>query len=451
VRPEDDRVAALVGRSLGGAAVDVHRLPGGASRTTSAFDLESDGGRRPLILQVDRGAATGLAASVQVEAALLRAAAAVGVPVPAVVGSGTLDDGRGWLVVERVEGETIPRRILREESLEDARQALAAQCGAALAAIHRIDPATVEGLPPSDALHQPLELLDGVGAVRPVLELGVRWLSRTPVASSARVTVHGDFRLGNLLVGTEGLRAVLDWELAHAGDPAEDLGWLCARAWRFGAPKHVGGFGDVETLLDAYEGAGGERISAERLSFWEAAAAVRWAVICALQASTHLRGVVRSVELAAIGRRVCESEWDLLLGLGVAAPIRTPPSTSWPEAPSRAPFGDPSAAALVEAVRGYLEQRMLDERDHRQRFDARVARNALAIVGRELAGGDAIAAAHAARLSSLGFTDDAALAAALRCGRLDGSLGAVGAVLAESTRDQLLVANPSYLLDATAP
>ena len=74
--------------------------------------------------------------------------------------------------------------------------------------------------------------------------------------------------MGNLLVGTGGLRAVLDWELAHAGDPAEDLGWLCARAWRFGGAGHVGGFGDVPALLAAYAESGGEHISLDRLRWW---------------------------------------------------------------------------------------------------------------------------------------------------------------------------------------
>ena len=123
-----------------------------------------------------------------------------------------------------------------------------------MAAIHTIAPGAIAGLPPSDPLGDPLPFLDMLGEARPALELGARWLDAHRPAPGPRVTVHGDFRLGNLLVGPDGLRGVLDWELAHAGDPAEDIGWLCAPAWRFGGPAEVGGFGSLGDLLGAYAG-----------------------------------------------------------------------------------------------------------------------------------------------------------------------------------------------------
>jgi aminoglycoside phosphotransferase (APT) family kinase protein len=124
--------------------------------------------------------------------------------------------------------------------------------------------------------------------------------------------VHGDFRNGNLIVGPEGVRSVLDWELTHIGDPIEDLGWLCANAWRFGGELPVGGFGTYDDLIAGYESASGETVDRAALNWWEAAANLSWGVICIAQANTHRSGAVRSVELAAIGRRVCETEWDLL-------------------------------------------------------------------------------------------------------------------------------------------
>jgi hypothetical protein len=257
------------------------------------------------------------------------------------------------------------------------------------------------------------------------------------------VTVHGDFRLGNLLVGPEGLRGVLDWELAHAGDPAEDVGWLCAPAWRFGGGAEVGGFGPLEELLGAYESAGGEPMDRDRVHWWQVYATVKWATICALQASAHLSGATRSVELAAIGRRVCESEWDLFTLLGVAPAAPVPEPTGRGVAP--APFGRPTAAELIEAVREYLETSVMEGSEERERFEARVARNALAMAERELLLGREVAAAHAARLRDLGFGDDAALAAAIRAGDFDEGWEPVAGVLAASARDQLLVANPSYL------
>jgi aminoglycoside phosphotransferase (APT) family kinase protein len=463
-RLSSDELAAALGARLGGTVRDLRRLSGGASRVTSAFDLETGRSLRPLILQMDRSGGAPGQAKARLERALLDAAGRAGVPVPAVVAAPGFDEdadadadadadplGGAWLVVERLEGETIPRKILRDPQWAAARAALTAQCGRALAAVHTIDPATIEGLPRADPLRDPLPLLDALAEVRPALELGVRWLAaHRPDAGPTpppRVTVHGDFRCGNLLVGPDGLRGVLDWELAHAGDPAEDVGWLCAPAWRFGGPGEVGGFGAVTDLLAAYEAAGGAPLAPERVHWWQVYATVKWAAICALQASVHLSGATRSVELAAIGRRVCESEWDLFVLLGV------PPPADLPEPVAAAgplpPFGRPTAGELVEAVREYVEGLM--ERDEGAAgFEARVARNALGIVERELRLGPSIAAAHAARLAALGYADDAALAAALRAGDLDDDWRSVAPALAAAARDQLLVANPSYLPPATA-
>jgi aminoglycoside phosphotransferase (APT) family kinase protein len=231
------------------------------------------------------------------------------------------DDGLGHgFVMDRIDGETIPRKILRDGEFAPIRPQLAAQCGAIAARIHAVDHAPL----PSDVGHQPAEaqiaqyrgLLDGFGEPHPALELALRWLEdEMPAAvSEAPIRlVHGDFRNGNFIVGPEGIRAVLDWELAHLGDPVEDLGWLCVRSWRFGhEDRRVGGFGDVPDLLDAYAAAGGATVDPAHLRYWEVFGTLKWGVICEMQSFTHLHGLVRSVELAALGRRVAETEWDLL-------------------------------------------------------------------------------------------------------------------------------------------
>ncbi len=451
-----EELAAALGRHLGGTVTNLRRLSGGASRVTSAFELEQPGGDvRNLILQMDRaGPSQGVTpgatpvSKVAVEGTLLLAAQAAGVPVPDVVALGLGDDlGAGWIVLERLEGETIPRKILRDPEWAEARRALTGQCGRALAAIHTVDPATVEGLAPRDQLHDPLPYLDALGEVRPALELGVRWLNAHRPPAGPRVTVHGDFRLGNLLVGPHGLSGVLDWELAHAGDPAEDLGWLAAPAWRFGASGEVGGFGRLDDLLVSYTAAGGEAFGPDSIHWWQVYATVKWATMCALQASAHLSGVTRSVELAAIGRRVCESEWDLFVLL-CRPPPELPPRPEEAASPPLPPFGRPTAAELVEAVREYLEG-VMERREGGAAFEARVARNALAIVEREDRLGPAVAAAHAQRVRALGFRDDAGLAAAIRAGHLDADWETVANALAASARDQLLVANPGYLPPAS--
>jgi aminoglycoside phosphotransferase (APT) family kinase protein len=146
----------------------------------------------------------------------------------------------------------------------------------------------------------------------PALELAFRWLERTRPEPSARALVHGDFRLGNLIVDAEGLRGVIDWELASIGDPMQDLGWLCVRSWRFGGVHPVGGFGTREELFAAYEQRSGRAVNAETVRWWEVFGNVRWGVICIVQAMRHLSGNEPSVELAAIGRRVAEVEHDVM-------------------------------------------------------------------------------------------------------------------------------------------
>ena len=446
-------VVDALGRVLGGRVEDLRRLSGGASRVTSSFDLIDNAGvRRQLVIQQDRGDGATQIGAVSAEAALLRAAHRGGVPVAEVVASGEGEGlGPRWLVATRVEGETIPRKILRDPEWDTARRALTAQCGRALAAIHAIAPDSIPGLSATDPLAEPLPLLDALGEVRPALELGVRWLNAHRPKGGPRRTVHGDFRLGNLMVGPDGLQAVLDWELAHVGDPLEDIGWLCAPAWRFGGAGRVGGFGDLSALLEAYEAAGGRTVDPIDVTWWEAHATMKWAVVCGLQVSAHLSGSTRSVELAAIGRRICESEWDLLALIGVGPEEPEEPVAPDPE-PDRSPvtastppFGRPTAAELVEAVAEYLEAGVMEKSSGRGAFEARVARNVLHIAERELRLGPGIAQDHARRLSDLGVGSDGDLVAAIRAGQFDDDWRRVGAVLAASALDQLRVANPSYL------
>jgi aminoglycoside phosphotransferase (APT) family kinase protein len=214
--------------------------------------------------------------------------------------------------MRRVEGETIARRILRDPGYVDARAGFASQCGEILGALHRMDVDAVPGLSDVDPLDSLRELYDLTAVDSPTLELAFRWLAAHRPAAERKAVVHGDFRLGNLIVGAEGVRSVLDWELVHLGDPMEDLGWLCVRAWRFAGEFPVGGMGTYDALFSAYEAASGQVVDADVVRWWELYGTARWGVICAVQANRHLSGVERSVELAAIGRRLCEQEYDCL-------------------------------------------------------------------------------------------------------------------------------------------
>jgi aminoglycoside phosphotransferase (APT) family kinase protein len=268
---------------------DLHRLTGGASRETWAFES----GDRALIYR--RGAGVGR------EAVAIRAAALAGVPEPEVIAF-----GEDWAVMERVPGETIARRILR------TRPRLGRQCGEILARIHSIE---LDGLSSSDALTDLRSMIGGFSDLSPALELGLDFLVRNRPPAARECVLHGDFRLGNLVVSEHGIAAVLDWELVHRGDPMQDLGYLCVRAWRFGGELPVGGFGEYEELFDAYERASGFDVDRDAVRWWELFGTVWWGAACMLQAWRHLSGSERSVELAAIGRRVWEQEYDVLLAL----------------------------------------------------------------------------------------------------------------------------------------
>jgi aminoglycoside phosphotransferase (APT) family kinase protein len=251
------------------------------------------------------------------EGELLRAAAVAGVPVAKLVAAS--DDasvvGAPFIVVSKLEGETIARRILRDDRYAEARPVLVEQSAEALARVHFITPRDVPGLAASDQLGSLVELYDVLAPTmgpHPAFELGFRQLERARPTARDDAVLHGDFRLGNLLIDEHGLVAAIDWELAHLGDPLEDLAWFSIRAWAFGGPGEVAGVGSLDELVTAYERATGTTVDRPALRWWRAVQTLRWGVICMLQAHTHLSGASRSVELATIGRRVCETEYDLL-------------------------------------------------------------------------------------------------------------------------------------------
>ncbi|MFC0112428.1 phosphotransferase family protein [Kibdelosporangium aridum] len=315
----ESSAADTLTHALGGVTVgQVSRLSGGASLETWVATVTCLEGTSKVILRRDRPGPP--QSNRMEEAAVLRQMASEGVPVPAVLAAGPAgENGTAYLVLEFLEGETIPRKVLRDHEFAAARGVLTADVGRALAGIHRVQPARLPFLPaaltPRESVERLAEAAErfGDGMVSPVFALAARRLLETAPAAGEPVVVHGDLRTGNLMVGPRGLVAVLDWELAHLGHPGEDLGWFCVRAWRFGNDAHeAGGFGSRDELLAAYAQAGGRSIGKADLDFWELHGTLKWGVTCLSQVAVHLSGHARSVELAAIGRRVSEVEYDLI-------------------------------------------------------------------------------------------------------------------------------------------
>ena len=317
---------ALLGRCVASwypgatGVINAIRLSGGASQETWSFDIEHPGGNVGAILRrapQGYGAAPARAAGLNAEAILMQRAYDAGVPSPRVLHVLLPDEGLGTgFIMERVEGETIPRKILRDQQFAQVRPKLARQLGSVLAGIHGLELSTLPELRRMTAAKEIAELERDYRSFdwpRPVFELALRWLRDRDPGPSAEITlVHGDFRHGNLIIGLDGLRAVLDWELAHFGDPMEDLGWVCVNSWRFGhIDKPVGGFGSREELFAGYEAAG-RSVDPDRVMFWEVMGTLRWGVMCCGMMQRFRIGPEHSVERAMIGRRSSETEIDLL-------------------------------------------------------------------------------------------------------------------------------------------
>ena len=310
---------------LGGAGAtlsEAQRLSGGASMETWAFGFDGSAGPERLILR-RRSAPfdeeTARSVSLATEAKLIQLTGANGARVPRVRHVCDDADGLGEAyIMVRVDGETLGRKITSDVRFDAIRPALARQCGEVLVGIHATTPPpelnlkTVDGALELDRYE---EVYRATGARRPILELAFQYLRKHLPEPVEPVLLHGDFRNGNIMFDPEiGVASVLDWELAHIGDPAEDMGWICTNSWRFGRPdRPVGGFGDYADLLAGYAAAGGTSIDLGRLRFWQMLGSLRWGVMCLTMYLSWRDGVEKPVERPMIGRRVSETEADLVV------------------------------------------------------------------------------------------------------------------------------------------
>ncbi|WP_228126613.1 phosphotransferase family protein [Candidatus Viadribacter manganicus] len=292
-------------------------LSGGASQELWSIGVRSPVTEALVVLRrtPEQRVRSALAIPIELEAELITLAHAADVPSPRVLYVLRPEDDLGaGFFMEHVPGEALGHKIVRDPAYADVRPLLARQCGEILARIHKL--ALPTELPRSSSL----EIIDALdrqyqseGRPRPVFELSLRWLRDNAAKVAEPRMVHGDFRTGNLLIDRTGVRAVLDWELAHAGDPMEDLGWICVNSWRFGEIDNpVGGFGAREELYAGYERAGGASFDRRSAHFWEVLGTLRWGVICTMSGVALREGAAVGLERAMIARRTSETELDLL-------------------------------------------------------------------------------------------------------------------------------------------
>ena len=240
-----------------------------------------------------------------------------GAPVPEIIMefSEGAEIGEGY-VMQSVGGETIPRKILRDDSYKNIRNKLPYEIGKSLAQIHKTRLEKLQDLEKitfSESLEKLFIIYESFDQPQPVFDLAFKWLENQKILDYEEVLVHGDYRFGNFIISEKKLESIIDWELAHIGNPMEDLGWLCVRSWRFGnVNKRAAGLGDVDDLIAGYESNSKIKIDKSQLDMWQLYGSLKWGIICMVQTFAHLSGAVKSLEKAAIGRRVSETEFDLM-------------------------------------------------------------------------------------------------------------------------------------------
>ena len=306
-----------------GKVSNLEPLTGGASKEIWKFEVSNAKKSTKMILRRGSGIEGPLAIKTADEARIQKEVIKVGAPVPIILAVSKNEEELGdSYIMHFVEGESIARKILRDKEYKKALPILAYQCGEAIAKIHNVDINNFSFLPKKPAEDQLEDLYSTYQSFEqpsPVFEYAYLWLKEQDFGNFQESLVHGDFRLGNIIVNADGLQSIIDWELAHIGNPLQDLGWVCGNSWRFGKnDKVVGGFGELEDLLEGYNSVSKLKVNKEMVKCWQVFGTFRWGVICLIQAYAHLNGTINSIEKAAIGRRVSETEIDIvdLLFLG---------------------------------------------------------------------------------------------------------------------------------------
>jgi len=450
--------------------VQVERLSGGASQETYRLTLHTNAGE--LLLAMRRAPGGGLDEErpenypgLDVEAKLMQAAAAVGVPEPEVVHVLQPEDGIGeGFIMQWLEGEALGARIARAPAYAGLREHLAYDCGRMLAQIHAIDlDATglrddLQVTRPAEFVEQTWERYRAFPSPQPMIDYTARWLLDHLPDTPVHALVHNDFRNGNVMVNEQGVVAVLDWEIAHIGDPMRDLGWICTNSWRFGvAELPVGGFGTREDLFRGYAETSGVTVDAERVKFWEVFGSFWWAVGCLGMAEHYRNGPDQTVERPGIGRRSSECQVDCanLIFPGAVKLIDdsllTPIGKPGPKEGEG--YQMPQLDELLLSVRDFLRTDVMAETTGRTQFLARVAANSLDIVDREVRVGARLEAQEISELTALGFKATAAdelaslrwqLVNALRDGSQTLDSDALKTYLRNSTANQLAIDQPKY-------
>ncbi len=456
---DDDLKAKLDGfcqKTFGsdGQVEQLQRLSGGASMESWAFSFGNwDIVLRRLpegIVDDEADAATVSAISLDAQADLIELARKAGVTAPKVLAKFSPKDdiGQGFLMV-RAEGETLPHKILGNPDFGSAVSRLTEQCAGELAAIHAIDtvnlPDEIQAADASALLKLQEQAYRDLAVTISTYDYAFRWLEEHVPKHEEPKLLHADFRMGNLMINAEGISAVLDWELAHLGDPMEDLSYLCTPSWRFGHyDMEAGGFDSAENLITAYEKASGIAVDRDRFNWWLVYNTLWWGVACLRMGHSYRDGTVHVLERTIIGRRASEVEIDLLLlfeQMGVATGSRF----TWVQPALLPTDGEVDYAEILNALIEWNKEKIMPEMkvfDH-SLFESRVANNALGITQRHAAWGQKYAKRSAKRLADIGVSTPE-LCTALRSGEIDINNSDIWNHLRITALERLSIDQPKY-------
>ncbi|MEO9469351.1 phosphotransferase family protein [Parasphingorhabdus sp.] len=429
---------------------DLARLSGGASMESWAFTFNDEQfvlRRLPSGISRDDEGLRGITLAMQAD--VIDLAVKAGVTAPIVRGRLRPEHGLGeGFIMERAEGETLPHKILGNAKFAEAERLLTSDCARELAKIHQMDVSSLanslEYFEPEQLIQLQKDKYDEIGGAIPIYEFAFRWLFENAPESSVKRPVHGDFRMGNLMIMPEGLSAVLDWELARLGDPVQDLAYLCTPSWRFGRYEKVaGGFDTADSFLSAYSAETEENVDPERFRFWLVYSTLWWGVACMVMGEIWRSGGDRSLERTVIGRRVSEVEIDLALQFEDMLASELCTTLNWTPPEDASQTGETGYGEVLTALSEWNTETVQPDLKGHDKFQSRVAGNALGIIQRQQDWGGQFSAASERRLALLGY-DHGQLCTALSEGALDIGTPGLWNHLRLSALERLSIDQPKY-------
>lgn len=324
--PIDEGLSRLLRRCWSDdfAITDLRKLVGGAARTTWRCTARHAEGERGLVFRIAAAGDGALHLSDEAtEFAVVGAAFAAGIPVAEPLLFVAESPELGGEVA--VYAEVADCELMVHRFSQDQRAVLTRDVWTALGRIAALDigkTALVDTLgldtPQNCALRQLAGWADIVQAFAvhpdPVAEAAIRWMRMHPPAPAQKLAlVHGDYRVGNLLFAKEGrLAAVLDWEMAHIGDPLEDLAWSLDPRQEVDSTTLAGGLAVHAEAVAAWRTASGLEIDAPSLRWWQVFAAVKALAIWTKSGGLYARGEPRRPALARMGWVLAERQQRVL-------------------------------------------------------------------------------------------------------------------------------------------